>query len=85
MKEIKDNPNKLRDKLCFGIGRINIVKMTTLPKAIYRFSAILINYQWHFSQSLNKKNCTICIETQKIPTSQNNNEKEKWNCRNQTP
>ena len=36
MKEIKDDTNRWRDILCSWIGRINIVKMTILPKAIYR-------------------------------------------------
>ena len=40
MKEIKDDTNRWRDILCSWIGRINIVKMTMLPKAIYRFNAI---------------------------------------------
>ena len=40
MKEIKDDANRWRDIPCSWIGRINIVKMTLLPKAIYRFSAI---------------------------------------------
>ena len=39
MKEIKDDLNRWRDILFLWIGRINIVKMTILPKAIYRFSA----------------------------------------------
>ena len=39
MKEIKDDTNRWRDIPCSWIGRINIVKMTTLPKAIYRFNA----------------------------------------------
>ena len=42
MKEIKDDTNRWRDRPCSWIGRINIVKMTILPKAIYRFNAILI-------------------------------------------
>ena len=41
MKEIKDDPNRWRDIPCSWIGRIN-VKMTILPKAIYRFNAIPI-------------------------------------------
>ena len=40
MKEIKDDTNRWRDIPCSWIGRLNIVKMTILPKAIYRFNAI---------------------------------------------
>ena len=40
MKEIKDDTNRWKDIPCPWIGRLNIVKMTTLPKAIYRFNAI---------------------------------------------
>ena len=42
MKEIKDDTNRWRDIPCSWIERINIVKMTILPKAIYRFNAIPI-------------------------------------------
>ena len=35
MKEMKDDTNRWRDIPCSGIGRINIAKMTILPKAIY--------------------------------------------------
>ena len=39
MKEIKDDKNRWRNIPCSWIGRINIVKMSILPKAIYRFKA----------------------------------------------
>ena len=42
MKEIKDDTNRWRDIPCSWTGRINIVKMTILPKGIYRFNVIPI-------------------------------------------
>ena len=42
MKEIKDNIKKWRDTPCSWVGRINILKLTILPNAIYRFNAIPI-------------------------------------------
>ena len=42
MKEIKDDINRWRDAPCSWVGRINIVKMTILPNANYRFNAIPI-------------------------------------------
>ena len=42
MKEIKEDSNRWRNIPCSWIGRINIVKMAILPKAIYRFNAIPI-------------------------------------------
>ena len=42
MKVIKDDTNRWRDIPYSWVGRVNIVKMTILPKAIYRFNAIPI-------------------------------------------
>ena len=40
MKEIKDDTNRWKDIPCSWIGRINIIKMIKLPKAIYTSNAI---------------------------------------------
>ena len=42
IKEIEDNLKKWKDIPCSWIGRINVVKMTTISKASYRFNAIPI-------------------------------------------
>ena len=67
------------------IGRINIVKLTILAKAINRFYAIpnqISNGIFHRTRT---KNLKICMETLKIPKSQNSLAKEKWSWRNQAP
>ena len=42
IKEIKEDTNRWRNIRCSWIGRINVVKIAILPKAIYRFNAIPI-------------------------------------------
>ena len=51
-KEIEEDIRKWKDLPCSWIGRIHIIKMATLPKAIYRFFQSPSKFQHNSSQTL---------------------------------
>lgn len=76
MKEIKEDTKKWKNIPCSWIGRINIVKMSMLPRAIYAFTAIAINVAWTFFHRAGTNNPKICMEPEETQNNQRGVEKE---------
>ena len=74
MKETENN-KKCKDALCSWIVRINIVKISVLHKAIYKFNAVSQNSNGIFHRN-NTNTTKICMDThthKAKPTLRNNN------------
>ena len=85
MKEIKDDINRWRNIPRSWIGRINIVKMTILPKSNLQIQCNPYQTTNGILHRIRTKNLTIRMETQKTLNSQSNLKKVKWSWGNQAP
>ena len=77
MKETEGDMNKLKNIPWSWIGRIDIVKMTILSKAIYSINAISIKIPMAFFHRIRTNNSKPYMKTKKTLKSKNNLEKEE--------
>jgi hypothetical protein len=73
-KELEEHYRRWKDLPCSWIGRINIVKMAILPKAIYMFNSIHINDIHHRDRKIYPK---VHLETQETKNSQGNTQQKE--------